>query len=369
MKIGFVLDDSLDSSDGVQQYILTLGRWYAQQGHQVHYLVGQTTRKDLPHVHSLSRNVAVRFNGNRMSMPLPAKRSAIKKILQRESFDVLHIQMPYSPFMGGRVLRLAAKYSPKTALVGTFHIMPYGRLQRASTHLLQVWLRSTTKFLQSIWSVSAPAAEFASHLGIKSSVLPNAIDLNTFKVKKPKGKQFTIVFLGRLVQRKGCQMLLQAIKLLADHENLQVIIGGRGPELEKLQKQVRTDGLSDIVSFIGFVDENKKPEFLAAADIAIFPSISGESFGIVLLEAMSAGAGVVLAGDNPGYRSVLGELPASLFDPLSAQQLATKIDDLRSSQTDFDKLHEAQQKLVKRYDIAIVGKKLLSYYQQLTVKS
>ena len=67
MKIGFVLDDSLDKSDGVQQYVLTLGHWLHSQGHEVHYLVGQTERTDIQNVHSLSKNVRAKFNQNRMS--------------------------------------------------------------------------------------------------------------------------------------------------------------------------------------------------------------------------------------------------------------------------------------------------------------
>ena len=73
MKIGLVFDDSLDSTDGVAQYVLALGDWLDDQGHEVHYLVGETHRTDLPNLHSLSRNVRVTFNGNKLGMPLPAR--------------------------------------------------------------------------------------------------------------------------------------------------------------------------------------------------------------------------------------------------------------------------------------------------------
>lgn len=104
MKIGFVLDDSLDKTDGVQQYIITLGSWLAKQGHNVHYLVGETHRDDIPNIHSLSKNIAVRFNKNRMSMPLKADKSKIVKLLNDEQFDIIHVQMPYSPLMAGFVV-------------------------------------------------------------------------------------------------------------------------------------------------------------------------------------------------------------------------------------------------------------------------
>lgn len=369
MKIGFVLDDSLDSSDGVQQYILTLGKWLAARGNEVHYLVGQTKRQDLPNTHSFSRNIGVRFNSNRMTMPLLANRRAIKNLLTKQKFDVLHIQMPYSPFLGGRILRLAHKVSPGTALVGTFHILPFARLQRMATKILMIWLRPTSQWLAKIWSVSAPAQKFASQMGLTSTVLPNAIDTQAFITKKSTNPKFTIVFLGRLVQRKGCAQLLEAIKHVKDKSNLRVIIGGKGPQLEQLQKQVVIDGLSDIVEFAGYVAEAEKPAFLAAADLAIFPSISGESFGIVLLEAMAAGAGVVLAGNNPGYSSVMNELPASLFDPLNPTALASKIDSLRTNSNLFKTMSHAQQQHVKQFDVTIVGKKLVSYYQQLIINS
>ena len=104
MKIGFVLDDTLDTADGVQQYVLLVGGWLKRQGHDVHYLVGHSTRKDVDNIHSLARNVRVSFNKNRLSVPLPASTRAIKNLLKAEKFDVLHIQMPFSPFLAGKII-------------------------------------------------------------------------------------------------------------------------------------------------------------------------------------------------------------------------------------------------------------------------
>src|ERR1700760_451276 len=109
MKIGLVLDDTLDTPDGVQQYVIQVGTWLTAQGHEVHYLVGATERTDIPHIHSLSRNLKVKFNGNRMSMPLPTSKRTLKRFLHEQQFDVLHVQVPYSPFMAGRLLLSAPK--------------------------------------------------------------------------------------------------------------------------------------------------------------------------------------------------------------------------------------------------------------------
>ena len=141
-KIGLVIDTSLDPTDGVQQYVLSIGDWLSQQGHDVHYLAGQTDKRKLPNLHSLSRNITVSFNGNRTTIPLPTSRRKLRNFIQKEQFDVLHVQTPHHPLMAQRLI-LAA--SPQTAVVGTFHILPYGALSRIGTRLLGWWLRPSLK--------------------------------------------------------------------------------------------------------------------------------------------------------------------------------------------------------------------------------
>lgn len=365
MKIGFVLDDSLDRGDGVQQYILTLGVWLSQYGHDVHYLVGETKTKVIPNVHPLTDNISVRFNGNRMSIPLPADKSRIKAVLEKEKFDVLHIQMPYSPWMAGKVIR----YAPAdTALVGTFHIMPFGRLQSLGAKALARWTRRTTRKLERVWSVSEPAQEFASSLGIESQIMPNVIDLKRFQkaTAKPPKDEFTIAFLGRLVERKGCLELLKAAEVLfLNKVPIKVVIGGTGPQETMLKDWVRRKKMTKVVRFVGFVDEKDKPNFLAAANIAVFPSLGGESFGIVLLEAMAAGSQVVLAGNNAGYQSVMGSIPDAMVEPHNTMAFVAQLKRLYEDPALRQRLHQKQQALVAQYDISLIAKKLVSYYQDL----
>jgi phosphatidylinositol alpha-mannosyltransferase len=371
LKIGFVLDDSLDSTDGVQQYVLTMSEWLRNHGHDVHYLVGQTRRTDLAGLHSLSRNMSVRFNGNRMSMPLPASTARIRELLAREQFDVLHIQMPYSPFLGAKILQAAPA---TTALVGTFHILPFGRLHKVAARALSRYVRASQRRLDEVFSVSAPAQVFSGWLGIPSKVLPNVVAFSEFAHAKPMltyKKDFTVVFLGRLVTRKGGMELLKAVKLLAEPAaipNLKVVICGKGALGDKMKAWVRTHNLGGIVEFVGYVSEDDKPDYLASADVAVFPSLGGESFGIVLLEAMAAGAGVVIGGDNPGYRSVLGEGSPALFNPKDTAGLAELIQNIHDDTPLAHKLHNAQAHLVKGYDVDVVAPKLLARYQALVAK-
>jgi phosphatidylinositol alpha-mannosyltransferase len=364
MKIGLVLDDTLDTPDGVQQYVLNVGSWLSAQGHEVHYLVGATTRTDILNVHSLGKNIKVRFNGNRMSIPLPTSRRKLRMFLAAEKFDVLHVQVPYSPFLAGRLI-LAAPLV--TAVIGTFHILPYSRLVTIANRVLGVLNRRSGKRFDRMLAVSAPAREFAlAAYGYDAEVVPNPINLAQFRGVTSDSPTTNIVFLGRLVSRKGVQYLLQAIvqmraKRLYDGD-FQVYIGGKGELRGSLEQYAQANGLADIVHFMGFIDEDHKALFLAQADIVAYPSVAGESFGIVLLEGMAAARGVVLAGNNPGYASVMKPYAAQLFDPLDTTTLAEKLAWYLDRPVEREVAVSAQQAYVEHFDINIVGSRLLTIY-------
>jgi phosphatidylinositol alpha-mannosyltransferase len=369
LKIGFVFDDSLDKTDGVQQYVLALGNWLSSQGHEVHYLVGETKRKDLPRVHSLSRNISVRFNGNRLSMPLPASKKAIQSLLTQEAFDILHIQVPFSPLMAGRVL---AKATPTTAVIGTFHILPNSKFATLANRLLALWLQTSLKRFDKVVSVSSAAADFASRVyGIHSEVLPNVVDFSLFNqataLPEFNSNTATILFLGRLVPRKGCQTLLEAVDILVNKRgltDLRVLIGGKGPLMGDLKKYAAQHNLQAHVNFLGYVGETDKPRLYASADISVFPSSGGESFGIVLLEAMASGKAAVLAGNNPGYTSVLADKPELLFEATDAHALADKAETLLKDSTQRQALAAWGAEYTRYFDTSHVGAQLVDAYKQ-----
>ena len=369
LKIGLVLDDSLDKVDGVQQYVLILGRWLAAQGHSVHYLVGETKRADLPNLHSLSRNVKVRFNKNRMAIPLPASLAELRDLLTRENFDVLHVQVPYSPALAGRIIKLAG---PRTAVVGTFHILPHSRLVSLANHLLSRAVRGSLKRFDVISSNTEATAAFARKtFGADGPVIPLPLELHKFYGAKPFAKYQhgkTVVFLGRLVERKGCQYLLRAVAHAVAAKtwpaDTRVVVCGDGHMRPKLEKYVRAQGLEKIVEFTGYISEEDKPRYLASADVVAYPSTGGESFGIVLLEAMAASRGVVLAGNNPGYASVMAPRPESLFDPHDTPALAEKIVVSLEDKQVRQAASTWQQAYVHEFDVPVVGKRIVSLYNE-----
>lgn len=369
LKIGLVFDDSLDRPDGVQQYVRSLGEWLGRQGHEVRYLAGDTRRRDIDGLYSMSKNINTMFNGNRLSIPLPARRRHIRDVLQRESFDILHVQVPYSPFMAHRVIMAV---SAKTAIIGTFHIAPYSRLVSVGARLLALWTWRSRRRLIAMVSVSSAAQAFALEAYKRpTDIIPNMVDYQRFKagamdLPAVRSGPLKIVFLGRLVPRKGCSVLLKAVQQLqgdTDLPSYEVIIAGKGPLDASLKQFVQTNGLSDIVRFTGYVDEADKPALFASADIAVFPSSGGESFGIILLEAMASGRAAVLAGDNPGYRSVLHNKPELLFDPNDPVALAKHLRRFMKNEAKRQEAAAWGEHHAAKYDTTVVGRQLLQLYQ------
>ncbi|MCA9337577.1 glycosyltransferase family 4 protein [Candidatus Saccharibacteria bacterium] len=369
LKIGFVLDDTLDSTDGVQQYILTLGAWLKAQGHDVHYLVGRTKRTDIENTHSFGKNVRVRFNRNRLSIPLPASPRKIYNFLVKEQFDVLHVQMPYSPMLAARIISLAPI---TTAIIGTFHVAPFSKFESAASRLLGFWLLPNAQKFDQVISVSQTAADFARKtFKLKSSIVPNPVDVDLYRVPPHVPKKPMISFVGRLVARKGAMHLVRALARMREeypHMDFAARICGQGKDYKKLQRQIRKHNLQDYVWLEGYVSEEQKREYLASSTIAVFPATGGESFGIVLIEAMAAGAGVVLGGDNPGYRNVLGGVKECLIDPTDHRAFAKTMAQIITEPDHAKEIHAAQQAIIEQYDIKTVGPQILEAYNRAVTK-
>lgn len=364
LTIGLVLDDSLDRPDGVQQMVVLLGEWLRSRGHSVHYIVSKTKRRDLANVHSVAESWNVSFNGNKLAIPRPAAMSELRELAQVCAFDVLHVQMPFSPMMSGRLISVA-----DVPVVGTFHILPYNVLSQVGTRALGLLQARSLDRFQVVTATSEPARAFASSAyRVEPQIVPNPVHLARFAPSDVynRSNRFRIVFLGRLVPRKGVMQLLKAINALSSELKARVAvdIGGTGPDRSRAENYVADHQLQGIVKFHGFVKESAKPRFLQRADIAVFPSTAGESFGIVLIEAMASGAGVVLGGDNPGYRSVLGEWRECLVNPTDTDSFAHRLAMLVHDDKLRRRLHRAQAKAVRQYDIEIVGKQFEKLYRK-----
>jgi len=368
LSIAFCYDDTLDSSDGVVQNIKTLGKWLIRHGHQVTYLVGSSKSRSWAgaDVHSLAKNLRISWNGNRLSMPVYPLLKNINQVIAANDFDVLHVQMPYSPFMAQRVIN---RIGSNTAVVGTAHVVPASSWSQAGSKLLKTLYGKSLRRFDIVASVSPVAQHYTKQaFGIESLVIPNPVDVAGFRQTIGKNQKKKIIFLGRLVKRKGCRFMIKAFAKVAQSQpETTLIIAGDGPEHRSLKSLVNRLGIADRVQFLGFVPESAKPKLLASADIACFPSLYGESFGIVLIEAMAAGAGVVIGGDNPGYRTVLGD-ENTLINPRNTDLFASQLKKLLNEEMLAAKIHSSQQAKVSQYDIETIGPHWLKIYLQAIAK-
>ena len=368
LTIGFVFDDTLDALDGVQQHITTIGTELARRGHDVHYLVGETHHSPVPQTVSLARNVMVSFNGNRMRIPLPVRKRDIRAVLARNTYDILHIQAPYSPLFGGRVLECAPQ---STGVVATYHIAPIDRRARYGGRALGLVNAHSHRRVDEVIAVSQVAAQYArftSHT--HGTIIANPVNVEKFATAARSATRDAahphIVFLGRLVPRKVAQLLLDALDYGERHglfpmPGLHVTIAGDGPLMDDcVQRAAR---LHTPVEFVGTVDEGKAA-LLASADVAVFPAIGGETFGIVLPEAIASGAGVTLAGDNPGYRWTMRGDEDALFSvgPDHARVLAERITRALTDAPWARRLHAREEALLDRYNVQAVTDEVEQVY-------
>ncbi len=364
MTIGLLLDDTLDRSDGVQQAVIAIGKELSGRGHNVHYIVTQTNRIDINNVHSLTKYLSVAFNGNSVRTPVLVSRKKVNALFSEVNFDVLHVQMPYSPLFAARVLSMAPKNVKK---IGTFHILPYSIMASLGTKLLGFALAKNKKLLSHSFAVSEPANQFMkSGFGISSgTVLANPVDYsfyNGFSRNTHSKKQ--IVFVGRFEQRKGVKQLVEAYSKLPTEliDTSELTMCGKGPMLEEMK--ILANKLKVDINFPGFVSDLEKAQYLSDADIAVFPSISGESFGIVLTEAMSAGSGVTLGGNNPGYKSVLAPWPKSMFNPSDVDSFSRKLEEFLLNDKQRSDIGSKQHAASKQYDIKVIVDILEDYYSK-----
>ncbi|MFJ2815517.1 glycosyltransferase family 4 protein [Streptomyces sp. NPDC091279] len=363
MRIGIVCPYSWDVPGGVQFHIRDLAAYFIAQGHEVSVLAPADDDTPLPpYVVSAGRAVPVPYNGSVARLNFGFLSAArVRRWLHDGHFDVIHIHEPTSPSLG-----LLACWAAQGPIVATFHTSnPRSRAMIAAYSILQAALEKISARI----AVSEYARRtLVEHLGGDAVVIPNGVDVDFFAraEPRPEWQDDTIGFIGRIDEpRKGLPVLMRALpQILAARPETRLLVAGRGDEeeaVESLPPELRSR-----VEFLGMISDEDKARLLRSVDLYIAPNTGGESFGIILVEAMSAGA-PVLASDLDAFAQVLDQGAAGeLFTNEDAPALATAALRLLADPTRRTELRDRGSAHVRRFDWSTVGEDILSVYETVT---
>jgi len=313
LRIGMVSPYSLTIPGGVQQQVLGLARSLRAKGHEVRVLGPCDGPPPDPFVTPLGNSLPTAINGS-IAPVAPDASAALRTVraLNDEAFDVLHVHEPLVP--GPSLTALLVKLAP---VVATFHSAGESGAYRAFSRQLK-WISSRIDVRV---AVSKDAVELAHrYIGGEYEVLFNGIELGDYITDEEVEKENAIFFIGRHEPRKGLSTLLEAVSSMPS--DVKLWIASDGPETEMLKSQYAHDARID---WLGRITDAEKYDRLRRAAVFCAPALRGESFGIVLLEAMAAGAPVV-ASNIDGYRNVAtdGE-NAVLVEPANVKELASAL--------------------------------------------
>lgn len=327
MKIGLVCPYSMARGGGVQEIVMAMQTELLKRGHEVKIITPQP--KDISGINTKGLLFVGTGNDLRSPMGTTSDFSAsnggeeIEEMLREEQFDILHFHEPWQPILSRQILSRS-----NTVNVATFHAkLPDTVMSKTIEKVITPYTKSILKYIDVMTAVSEPASEYVRQLTkAKIHLISNGINLSKYKPKKhAETAAPTIFYVGRLEKRKGVKYLLTAFALVEQQlPDARLIIAGDGPGRRKLELFATELGLKN-VEFLGYINDDEKIRHMQSANVCCAPAIYGESFGIVLIEALACGSPVV-AGANPGYASVLtGRGTIGLVNPYDAVDFARRL--------------------------------------------
>ncbi|WP_062428240.1 glycosyltransferase family 4 protein [Herbidospora daliensis] len=365
MRIGIVCPYMWDVPGGVQAHVRDLAEALIDDGHRVSVMAPAGDDAPLPaYVVSAGRAVPVPYNGSVARLTfgfLSANR--VRKWIREGRFDVLHVHEPAVPSVG-----LLACWVARGPIVATFHAS-YER-SRAVSVTAPVLHTALEKITGRIAVSDAARKTLVEHMGGDAVLIPNGVTVDRYAEAEPLpgwGPDGTVLgFLGRMDEpRKGLAVLLEAFaKLAGERPGVRLLVAGPGDADDVYAKLPKN--LHDRVELLGMVSEADKIRALHSVDVFVAPNLGGESFGIVLTEAMSAGA-TILASDIPAFRKVLGDGQAgALFATGDAAALAREAAALLDDPQRRAKYSDEARLAVRKYDWSTVARDVLRVYETVT---
>jgi phosphatidyl-myo-inositol alpha-mannosyltransferase len=362
LRVGIVCPYSWDIPGGVQAHVRDLAETLIELGHVVSVLAPADEDTPVPpYVHAAGRALAVRYNGSVARLqfgPLAAAR--VRRWLREGRFDVLHVHEPTTPS-----LSLLACMLARGPIVATYHTAMIRSRSLAAAHGM---LQPFTEKISGRIAVSAAARQVqVEHLGGDAVEIPNGVAVAHYADAVPlpgyPREGGTVGFVGRYDEpRKGMPVLVEALAALApDRPGLRLLVAGRG-DADDFTADL-PPALAGRVDLLGQVGEAEKASMLRSVDLYCAPNLGGESFGIILLEAMAARAPIV-ASDLDAFRRVLDDGKAGLLVPTGdAAALAAGVGALLDDPARRAELAAIGAHAVAPYDWPVVAGQVLAVYE------
>jgi phosphatidylinositol alpha-mannosyltransferase len=364
MRIGIVCPYNIFKAGGVQQHVMHQTQILRTRGYDVTIITPRPYRiTEIPPTGTVFLGASARVKSPQATSAdvSVASDADVVDMLAKHRFDIIHIHEPLVPFLARQILQKTT-----CPIVGTFHAaLPGNALGKSLTGSYRAYARTVLPNINAITAVSPAAIGYIDEANsLPINYIPNGVELKIYKHdKKVQRDQDTILFVGRLEKRKGAKYAIKAFELVkAQRPEVQLLIAGDGPLRRSLENYVNLRKIPDVY-FLGFVSDEEKKLLFQKATVYTSPALYGESFGIVLVEAMALGTPIV-AHSSEGYSWVLKETGRlSLVDveniPDYARRLLLMMEDkaLREvwqkwassyvQQFSYDKVVDAYEKVYK----------------------
>ncbi|MFM8484008.1 MAG: glycosyltransferase family 4 protein [Actinomycetota bacterium] len=356
LRIGIVCPYSLTIPGGVQGQVMGLARSLRRLGHEVRVLGPCDGAPPDTFVTPIGESLPTVANGSVAPLaPDPSAALRTIRVLRDEEFDVLHLHEPLAP--GPNITALVMRTAP---IVATFHAAG----DSLSYRYLSGPLKGFASAIDHRVAVSKDAAELVSrYLGGEYEILPNGVELDRFRPRVRRHDRTegpSIFFCGRHEPRKGLEILLQAHRELP--AEVQVWVASDGPETARLRAQYAGD---DRVQWLGRISDDEKAERIRAASIFCAPSLGGESFGVVLIEAMAAETPIVASAID-GYMNVAThEVDAVLVEPGDVEELRNALRRVLSDGGLGDRLRTAGRLRAESFSMDALAETYAARYRQV----
>ncbi len=370
MKIALVSPYDFAFPGGVTSHISSLERYLTRMGNEVKVIAPASKEitvlgeRFIP----IGKPRSIPSSGSIIRIPISLRLGPdIKKVLEREKFDIIHLHEPFMPMLCSAVLRFS-----NSTNIGTFHAWDgkpgYDWGKPVSTWMINRRIRKLAGRI----AVSNMAMAYAQkNIPGNYEIIPNGIDTEFFSpdvspVKEYSDGKKNILFLGRLERRKGLIYLIKAFyNVKQEIPDSRLIIAGPGTRLRKpYENWVRKHGLENDVVFLGYIDEKDKPGYFKTADVYCSPATSRESFGIVLLEGMAVGIPVV-ASNIDGYNGVITHnQDGMLVPPRDIETLSNTIISVLKDGELRQKLSAEAINTAQKYSWEKIARKVYDIYVQ-----